>query len=72
MQKEVDNNLELISSTTGLVVKNIGKNYGKRPILRDISLEVNKGEAVAILGPNGAGKTTTCLLYTSPSPRDRG
>ena len=56
MQKEVDNNLELISSTTGLVVKNIGKNYGKRPILRDISLEVNKGEAVAILGPNGAGK----------------
>ena len=59
MKEQIDTNLELVSNDTGLVIKNIGKSYGKRPILRDISLEVKKGEAVAILGPNGAGKTTT-------------
>ena len=64
MKEQIDTNLELISNDTGLVIKNIGKNYGKRPILRDISLEVKKGEAVAILGPNGAGKTTTFHIIT--------
>ena len=43
MKEEIDTNLELVSNDTGLVIKNIGKNYGKRPILRDISLEVKKG-----------------------------
>ena len=64
MKEEIDTNLELVSNDTGLVIKNIGKNYGKRPILRDISLEVKNGEAVAILGPNGAGKTTTFHIIT--------
>ena len=64
MKEQIDTNLELVSNDTGLVIKNIGKNYGKRPILRDISLEVKKGEAVAILGPNGAGKTTTFHIIT--------
>ena len=64
MKEEIDTNLELVSNDTGLVIKNIGKNYGKRPILRDISLEVKKGEAVAILGPNGAGKTTSFHIIT--------
>ena len=64
MKEQIDTNLELVPNDTGLVIKNIGKNYGKRPILRDISLEVKKGEAVAILGPNGAGKTTTFHIIT--------
>ena len=64
MKEQIDTNLELASNDTGLVIKNIGKSYGKRPILRDISLEVKKGEAVAILGPNGAGKTTTFHIIT--------
>ncbi len=42
----------------GLQVFNLGKTYKKRPVLRDVSLHVNRGEAVALLGPNGAGKTT--------------
>jgi len=64
MPDQINSNLELVSDDTGLVVENIGKNYGKRPILRDISLEVKKGEAVAILGPNGAGKTTMFHIIT--------
>ena len=64
MKEQIDTNLELVSNDTGLVIKNIGKNYGKRPILRDITLEVKKGEAVAILGPTGAGKTTTFHIIT--------
>lgn len=46
---------EIISS---LWAKKLGKNYNKRPILRGVSLYLNRGEAVGLLGPNGAGKTT--------------
>ena len=42
----------------GLRASNIGKSYGKRPVLRDVSLTVTTGEVAALLGPNGAGKTT--------------
>ena len=40
---------------------NVGKRYRKRPVLRDVSLRVQRGESVGLLGPNGAGKTT--LFY---------
>ncbi len=42
----------------GLSVRNIGKSYNKRPVLRDVSINLQRGEVVALLGPNGAGKTT--------------
>ena len=41
-----------------LEVFNIGKKYKNRPVLRNVSLKVHRGEAVGLLGPNGAGKTT--------------
>ncbi|SUZ31853.1 Lipopolysaccharide export system ATP-binding protein LptB [Roseibaca ekhonensis] len=41
-----------------LDVSNLQKSYGKRVILRDVSLHVEPGEVVALLGPNGCGKTT--------------
>ncbi len=46
-----------------LEIKNISFSYGRRPILRDVSLTAGAGECVGILGNNGAGKSTliTCL-----------
>lgn len=44
---------------TVLAVDGLGKSFKDRPIIKDISFEVKKGEIMAILGPNGAGKSTT-------------
>lgn len=41
-----------------LSIKDITVHYGAALALKDVSLDVNKGEIVAVLGPNGAGKTT--------------
>ena len=41
-----------------LEIRNVRKSFGDNPVLKDISLEVNKGDVIAILGPSGSGKTT--------------
>lgn len=45
-----------------LYTDKVVKRYGKRTVVKGISLEVNKGEIVGLLGPNGAGKTTTFYM----------
>ena len=41
-----------------LEARNLAKAYGKRPVVKDVSISVKQGEIVGLLGPNGAGKTT--------------
>ena len=49
----------LVHGDAGLRVVGLRKSYRKRPVIRDVSLELHRGEVVALLGPNGSGKTTT-------------
>ncbi len=41
-----------------LNIENLSVSYGSRPVLKNVSLQVNSGEVVALIGPNGAGKST--------------
>ena len=50
----------------------LAKSYGKRQIVRDLSLEVADGEIVGLLGPNGAGKTTAFYMIVGLVPADAG
>jgi lipopolysaccharide export system ATP-binding protein len=62
----------LVRDNIGLEAKNIGKRFKKRPVLRDVSLRVRRGEAVGLLGPNGAGKTTCFYIMTGLISPDYG
>ena len=48
--------------SSGLVASGVGKTYKKRPVVRNVSIQLRRGEAVGLLGPNGAGKTTTFYM----------
>jgi lipopolysaccharide export system ATP-binding protein len=51
------------ASTTGsLEAHHLQKSYGKRQVVKDVSLTVRTGEVVGLLGPNGAGKTTSFYM----------
>ena len=43
---------------SGLQIRNLRKSYKKRPVIRDVTMDLRQGEIVALLGPNGSGKTT--------------
>mgnify|MGYP000274191451 CR=1 FL=1 len=54
--------LQLAPGLAGLQVKNLRKSYKKRVVIRDFSMELSRGEVVALLGPNGSGKSTTFYM----------
>ncbi len=62
----------LRSVPKGLRAEHLSKSYKKRPVLRDVSITVQRGEAVALLGPNGAGKTTSFYIMTGLIAPDGG
>ena len=62
----------LVTDNQGLVASNLGKSFKKRPVLRDVSLSVQRGEVVGLLGPNGAGKTTCFYIVTGLIAPDYG
>ena len=47
-----------------LRIEHLSKTYGKRMVIRDISMIARQGESVGLLGPNGAGKTTAFYCIT--------
>ncbi len=57
---------------SGLIANKISKSFGKKPIVRDLSLNIKKGEIVGLLGPNGAGKTTTFYMIVGLVKPDTG
>ena len=66
-------------ASTGAVVADgwlsahdVKKTYGKRMVVKGVSLSVGRGESVGLLGPNGAGKTTVFYMITGLVPADHG
>ena len=62
----------LVSGSQGLNATGVGKSFNKRRVVRNVSLELQRGEAVGLLGPNGAGKTTTFYMLAGLLPTDEG
>ena len=63
---------KLVAANAGLVARNLGKRFKKRPVVRDVSIAVQRGEVVGLLGPNGAGKTTCFYIITGLIAPDYG
>lgn len=63
---------QLVAEQTGLVVHHIAKSFRRRPVVRGVSIQLRRGEAVGLLGPNGAGKTTCFYMITGLIPVDSG
>lgn len=59
-------------AATGLCVRGLGKAYRRRPVVRDVDIDLRRGEVVGLLGPNGAGKTTCFYMITGLAPADSG
>jgi len=66
------NGPRLVADNTGLIALSLGKSFRKRPVLRDVNVSVQRGEAVGLLGPNGAGKTTCFYIITGLITPDVG
>lgn len=57
---------------TTLAMHHLGKRYGQRWVVKDVSFEIDEGQVVGILGPNGAGKTTSFYMVIGLVPMDKG
>ncbi|MFT5702921.1 MAG: lipopolysaccharide export system ATP-binding protein [Rickettsiales bacterium] len=55
-----------------LSAANLSKSYGKKTVVRDISIEIKRGEVIGLLGPNGAGKTTCFYMIVGLVGSDSG
>jgi ABC-type Fe3+/spermidine/putrescine transport system ATPase subunit len=55
-----------------LKVIGLRKSFGEQTVLRDISLEVERGEVLVLLGPSGSGKTTLLRLVAGFQQPDDG
>jgi len=69
-----ENNARLMNASTDTALRatNLLKSYGRRRVVDDVSLQVEKGEVVGLLGANGAGKTTTFYMIVGLERPDAG
>jgi ATP-binding cassette subfamily F protein uup len=61
-----------VRSKTVIDADQVNKSFGERPIIRDFSLRIQRGDRIGIVGPNGAGKTTLLKLLTGELAPDSG
>jgi lipopolysaccharide export system ATP-binding protein len=66
------NRPRLVADNRGLLGLGLGKSFKRRPVLRNVNVSVQRGEAVGLLGPNGAGKTTCFYIVTGLIAADTG
>ncbi|GMA26425.1 arginine ABC transporter ATP-binding protein [Luteimicrobium album] len=65
--------MDVTSATTPLVrLSGVNKHFGDLHVLRDIDLEVDKGEVLVVIGPSGSGKSTLCRAINRLEPIDSG
>jgi len=64
--------IKVFASGQGLLARGVGKTYKKRPVVRNVTITLHRGEAVGLLGPNGAGKTTTFYMIVGLVKPDTG
>ncbi|NQT35027.1 LPS export ABC transporter ATP-binding protein [bacterium] len=55
-----------------IIAEGLVKRYGRREVVKNVTLDLEKGEIVGLLGPNGAGKTTTFYMITGMIRPDAG
>jgi lipopolysaccharide export system ATP-binding protein len=65
-------NPRALAERAGLAAIDLAKRLNKRPVLRGVTLSVQRGEAVGLLGPNGAGKTTCFYMMCGLMTPDAG
>ncbi len=61
-----------MSKQNKLVISSISKRYGKKTVVKDVSLSISPGQIVGLLGPNGAGKTTSFYAIVGLTNCDKG
>jgi ATP-binding cassette subfamily F protein uup len=61
-----------VRSKTVIDADRVNKSFGERPIIRDFTLRIQRGDRIGIVGPNGAGKTTLLKLLTGELAPDSG
>jgi ATP-binding cassette subfamily F protein uup len=61
-----------VRSKTVIDAQNVSKSFGDRPVIRDFTLRVQRGDRIGLVGPNGAGKTTLLKLLTGELQPDDG